>query len=197
MRLLPHLSPLVRGEGPTLRHAIAWTCTWPGRRGARRSHSTAIHRLVTWRSMPDGLCGCGRAGSARGVAAWNFVVAGLLMALCRPFLEGLGSAPTGGACLLPGRRPAGSPGQLPADAAGADSGPAGESGAGWQWRAGGGARFGAAPGGATPWMGLLSARGNQGEDFDAMWRKYRDRFGFVWAQRLREEQFNRSACNAG
>jgi hypothetical protein len=29
-----------------------------------------------------------------------------------------------------------------------------------------------------------------------MWRTFRDRFGFVWAQRLRD-QFNRAAANAG
>jgi hypothetical protein len=48
----------------------------------------------------------------------------------------------------------------------------------------------------APWLGLLAGRSGQAEDFNSLWRRHRDRFGFVWAQRLRE-QFNRSAANAG
>jgi hypothetical protein len=51
---------------------------------------------------------------------------------------------------------------------------------------------------AAPWLGLLgwlwpSAGGSA---FDRVWRCFRDGFGFVWAQRVRE-QFNRAAQNAG
>jgi hypothetical protein len=50
---------------------------------------------------------------------------------------------------------------------------------------------------AVPWLGLVLARrrGSPAE-FDAVWLTFRDRFGFVWAQRLRD-QFNRAAANAG
>jgi hypothetical protein len=50
----------------------------------------------------------------------------------------------------------------------------------------------------TPWLGYwsLHRRTAARVDFDNLWLDFRDRFGFVWAQRLRE-QFNRSAANAG
>jgi hypothetical protein len=50
----------------------------------------------------------------------------------------------------------------------------------------------------TPWVAYLSGRSRQlaASEFDQLWLDFRNRFGFVWAQRLRE-QFNRSAANAG
>jgi len=50
----------------------------------------------------------------------------------------------------------------------------------------------------VPWLAFAALRRAPpvpGE-FDALWLDYRNRFGFVWAQRLRE-QFNRSAAHAG
>jgi hypothetical protein len=49
-----------------------------------------------------------------------------------------------------------------------------------------------------PWVGWIgwAWRAPAGSTFDAVWRDFRDRFGLVWAQRLRE-QFNRAAANAG
>ncbi len=50
----------------------------------------------------------------------------------------------------------------------------------------------------TPWAAyvcLLSSKAALAE-FDSLWLDFRNRFGFVWAQRLRD-QFNRSATNAG
>jgi len=50
----------------------------------------------------------------------------------------------------------------------------------------------------VPWLAfaaLRRARPGVGE-FDTLWLDYRDRFGLVWAQRLRE-QFNRSGAHSG
>ncbi len=50
----------------------------------------------------------------------------------------------------------------------------------------------------TPWVAYGCLRGGHtaGSEFDRLWRDFRNRFGFVWGQRLRD-QFNRSAANAG
>src|SRR5262249_29133988 len=50
----------------------------------------------------------------------------------------------------------------------------------------------------TPWIAYGSLLGNDKarSEFDRLWRDFRNRYGFVWGQRLRE-QFNRSAANAG
>jgi hypothetical protein len=50
----------------------------------------------------------------------------------------------------------------------------------------------------VPWAAwaLLRNRGSALTEFDRLWLAYRDRFGFVWGQRMRE-QFNRAAHHAG
>ena len=50
----------------------------------------------------------------------------------------------------------------------------------------------------VPWVAFwaLYSRPLAASRFDEIWLAYRNRFGLVWAQRLRE-QFNRSAANAG
>jgi hypothetical protein len=52
--------------------------------------------------------------------------------------------------------------------------------------------------GLTPWVALGSwrTRPRPAALFDQVWLDFRDRFGFLWGQRLRE-QFNRAAANAG
>jgi hypothetical protein len=50
----------------------------------------------------------------------------------------------------------------------------------------------------VPWLAhvCLAGRPPAPSAFDELWLDYRDRFGFFWSQRLRE-QFNRSAAHAG
>jgi hypothetical protein len=50
----------------------------------------------------------------------------------------------------------------------------------------------------SPWVGLitLSSLPIPASAFDRTWFDFRDRFGMMWSQRLRE-QFNRAAMNAG
>jgi hypothetical protein len=50
----------------------------------------------------------------------------------------------------------------------------------------------------VPWVayGSIRSREPPAAEFDRLWLDYRDRFGLVWSQRLRE-QFNRSAVHAG
>jgi hypothetical protein len=50
----------------------------------------------------------------------------------------------------------------------------------------------------VPWTGWVAVRGQAppASEFDQIWLGFRDRFGLVWGQRLRE-QFNRSAAHAG
>jgi hypothetical protein len=51
--------------------------------------------------------------------------------------------------------------------------------------------------GLSPWLAAVPALvGKKKGECDWLWRQFRDRFGFLWAQRLRE-QFNASARNAG
>lgn len=49
----------------------------------------------------------------------------------------------------------------------------------------------------SPWAALIMQRlAPSSNEFDRLWLGFRDRFGFLWAQRIRE-QFNNSAASAG
>lgn len=54
------------------------------------------------------------------------------------------------------------------------------------------------PAALAPWAALAGWRWRclPLSEFDSIWLDFRDRFGFLWSQRIRE-QFNRSAANAG
>jgi hypothetical protein len=49
----------------------------------------------------------------------------------------------------------------------------------------------------SPWLALAGWNARRPlSEFDAIWIGFRDRFGLVWGQRVRD-QFNRAAANAG
>ncbi|MSQ96032.1 MAG: hypothetical protein EXR98_15955 [Gemmataceae bacterium] len=50
----------------------------------------------------------------------------------------------------------------------------------------------------VPWLGwgCLRTQPAEGSDFDRLWLRFRDSWGFMWSQRVRE-QFNHAAQNAG
>jgi hypothetical protein len=136
-----------------------------------------------------------------GYKAWNFVVGGLFLALCRPFLAGFGEPRLEPAHLvflalvltvgvgnyLPTR--GGLAALLLAVWCGVEVARLGE----WV----------TVPEGAMPmflalvpwvWHYRLVSM-TAATECDRSWNRFREGFGFLWAQRMRE-QFNRSATNA-
>lgn len=153
-----------------------------------------------------GLCLTSGAGIAvlgarrPGVSAWNFVVAGLLAVLGLPVLNGMGELRlepahelflTGTLFVpilnyLPTRL--GASAVLTAIACGSEM----MRLMGWK-----------VPGwdllllALAPWAAWAAlAMRKPTTELDRLWLAYRDRFGFVWGQRMRE-QFNRAAHHAG
>jgi hypothetical protein len=195
----------------SLLHAVTWAgAAWVAWGG------TILVGVATWASSDTepgsyvALCLTGCAGVAvlgarrPGVGAWNFVLLGLLAVMLLPlaerllakaasvdllrviFLAGtlavvvLNYLPTclaaaalvlGAGCALELLRLAG---QVEVDPL-----------FGWWLLA------------LVPWVGLAGWRLRAANlaEFDAVWLDFRDRFGFLWGQRVRE-QFNRSAANA-
>lgn len=190
---------------PLLWGLLAWAA-WLGVAWSRVLRPDVEERVATYLSLClTGCAGIAVLGARRpGASAWNFVVVGLLAVLLLPILNGLGElhlepaqelflAVTLAVPLLnylPTRVAAG--GVLVA--------------------AGCGAEMVRLLGGASPpllsllllslapwaaWLGLANRRRQPpSSEFDQLWRAYRDRFGFVWGQRMRE-QFNRAAHHAG
>jgi hypothetical protein len=202
--LAPLLAAWWANRRSTLTHALAWaTLAWLAWlwNAATRSVDAAYISLAL-----IGCAGVAVLGARRpGAAAWNTVVVGLFAVLLVPLAQeyisggswldgwiwaafvgvtiavvllnylptrlGIGALALAGACCLQLaqlRRP--------------DSD---------LWRAG---IFLA---GISPWLaGGMALLGKKAGECDRLWRQFRDRFGFLWGQRLRE-QFNSATRNAG
>lgn len=198
----------------TLRHALAWGvsawATWLLAQLALVFGRGDLAQLARY----CGLCLTGCAGVAvlgarrPGVGAWNFVVLGLLVTLLLPVARGLGEVRLDTAFLifLAAALAVGVLNYLPTRlglsavliAAGCgiefllliDTE---QSATAKPWLSLAAALSLA----AGPWAGLWLLGGPYvGDDFETAWLDFRDRFGVVWGQRLRE-QFNRAAENAG
>jgi hypothetical protein len=217
--LLSGLYPMGRAwianRSTSLAHAVGWAvAAWGAWVAALLAElKWPPPEALTLRYLALCLTGCAAVavlGARRpGVLAWNFVVVGLLAVLLLPVAEGLGHprlhlpntiflactlavgllnylptrlAPAvlilGLGCgeafirLFPGENADPGAGQLP---------PIGELLLA-----------------ASPWVALVQfgRRTRAPSEFDRLWLDFRDRFGFVWGQRLRD-QLNRAAANAG
>jgi hypothetical protein len=213
MNVLPALAmftgfyPLARAVAAnrtsTLRHALAW----------------AAAALAAWVAVPldadslavpylalclSGCAGVAVLGARRpGVGAWNFVVGGLLAVLLLPVAAGLGTPRLElahllfqGATLtvvllnyLPTRAGvavplAGAAFALELARLSAVNIPDSVRVTGWLTLA------------AAPWAVMVTLRRAPRGATDRVWLGFRDRYGVLWAQRIRE-QFNRSAASMG
>jgi hypothetical protein len=177
----------------SLVHALAWaTVAWLAWLG------TAICGVAPYPALClTGCAGVAVLGARRpGAAAWHFVVGGLLVVLLRPVWERRSDFQAEGAYVLflaavlavpllnylPTRL---GPGAL-------------MLGCGCALEM---VRPEAAVGillvGLAPWLAWLGVhRRHRSAEFDELWLSYRDRLGYLWASRLRE-QFNAAAANAG
>jgi hypothetical protein len=195
----------------SLRQALLWTLgawmAWTSVAWAHVWQPGHEYLALTYGALClTGCAGVAVLGARRpGVTAWNFVVAGLLAVLLLPILNGLGElrlepaqevflAATLAVPLvnyLPTRLAIGA--LLLAAGCGTEM-----------------ARICAKPsqGGmdslglmllaVSPWAAWAGLwRGREGcTKFDSLWLTYRDRFGFAWSQRMRE-QFNQAIRHAG
>jgi hypothetical protein len=188
----------------TLRPALVWAgCAWAAWVVAGWVEGALWAYLALCLS---GCAGVAVLGARRpGVTAWNFVVAGLLAVLLRPLLEGLGELKLGTAHLLflGGALAVPVLNYLPTRLAPAALGCAIAWGIEIAWLSGADVpevvrMVGRGLLVAAPWLGLalLSWRAAPRNETEAVWLGFRDRFGGLWALRVRE-QFHRAAENAG
>jgi hypothetical protein len=196
----------------TLSHALGWaSAAWLSWLLADlaaafplRATDPTLHYLAL---CLTGCAGVAVLGARRpGVAAWNFVLVGLLAVLLLQIAEGIdrlrespmrelfvaGTFAVGILNYLPTR--------LSLGAFSLAGGCALELFR-LLWPDAGGAAtllWGGFLVALSPWLALGGLRlTNRGADeFDRTWLDFRDRFGFVWGQRMRE-QFNQSASHAG
>jgi hypothetical protein len=191
--------PLMWGFGAWLAWiGVAWLRVW---RPGGEEHLTTYGALCL-----TGCAGIAVFGARRpGAAAWNFVVVGLLAVLGLPIFNGMGELRLEAAqqIFLAGTLLVSVLNYLPTRL-----GPQAvvvAAGCGWEmlrlegW---------IAPT-HLPWLSLfllaltpwaawiaLASRAPRPSETDRLWLAYRDRFGLVWGQRMRE-QFNRAAHHAG
>jgi hypothetical protein len=195
----------------TLRHAIVWAG------GAWTAWCLAACISTAWplagaplsRYFALCLTACAAVavlGARRpGVAAWNFVAAGLLAVLLLPVAIQLGEVRLNAfdAAFLSGALAIGFLNHLPTRLAAAmlPAGVAcaleiglliGVAGMNWAW----GDAAALALLGAAPWLGLAAVHRAlpTDDELNREWLAFRDRFGMVWALSARD-QFNRAAVN--
>jgi hypothetical protein len=205
----------VANRDRSLAHAVLWAlAAWAAWVGALLAGlSWPRPEALTLRYLALCLTGCAAVAvlGARRPAfrAWNFVVVGLLAVLLLPVAEGLGHPRLHwpNMIFLLGTLAVGLLNYLPTRLA-----PAvlifvlgcgieflelipGATGDGFAQQV---LPFGDVLLAVSPWVALAQfGRGSPApSEFDRLWLDFRDRFGFVWGQRLRD-QFNRAAANAG
>jgi hypothetical protein len=190
--------------GQAVLWAVAAWAAWAGTAG-EEARTDAVFPAGRYAALClTGCAGVAVLGARRpGVAAWNFVVAGLLIVLLRPLWEGQGAfrlreahvlflAATLAVPLLNYLPTRLAPAALVL-AGGCAAVLASLAGQAAEWLEQGGMGLAA----LSPWLAWVYARRPPGRsEFDVLWRTYRDRFGFLWGQRMRE-QFNRAAAPAG
>jgi hypothetical protein len=191
----------------SLVHAMAWaTAAWLAWTVTAVMEALDGEHLAS-RSVGLALTGCAGVavlGARRpGAAAWNFVVAGLLVVLLRPLWEGLGEVrlrspheaflaavvAVAGINYVPTRL--GLSAFLVGVGCAVDALPL----LGWQY-SGAFAGSGAGWVGLAAWIGWAALQRSPATPFDRLWLSYRDRCGLLWAYRIRE-QFNSAAAHAG
>ncbi len=211
--LLTGAYPLLRAwlanRQTSLIHALSWAAlAWLAWEGVLLAAAFGSGESAAARYAALCLTGCAGVavlGARRpGVGPWNFVALGLLVVLLLPLAEGFGRlslslprllflAATLAVCFL---------NYLPTRLAPAALLAAAGCGVElWSLAAGrdgpllGAGRLALA---AAPWAAcaMVCGRAPPASEFDRTWRRFRDSFGGLWAERLRE-QFNRAAANAG
>ncbi len=182
--------------------ALAAWLAWVGVAWVRALRPFAEERLAVYGALClTGCAGIAVLGARRpGVSAWNFVVAGLLAVLMLPILNGMGELRLEPAqeiflavtLLVPLLNYL--PTRLGPGAVLAAAGCGGEMIRLLGWHFPNGCLFLLALAPWTAWAALAMRK--PATELDRLWLAYRDRFGLVWGQRMRE-QFNRAAHHAG
>jgi hypothetical protein len=186
---------------PLLWALAAWSA-WVGVACLRALRPGAEERPAVYAALClTGCAGIAVLGARRpGVSAWNFVVAGLLAVLMLPIRNGMGELRMEPAqeiflavtLLVPILNYL--PTRLGLSAVLTAAGCGGEMMRllGWNFPGWGLLLLALAP--WTVWAALAVRK--PPTELDRLWLAYRDRFGFVWGQRM-QEQFNRAAHHAG
>lgn len=207
----PLTQALRANRSTTLRQSLLWALVawsaWIGVAWSRVLRPEAEGTVAAYGALClTGCAGVAVLGARRpGVSAWNFVVVGLLAVLLLPILNGQGALRLEAAqelfliATLVVSLVNYLPTRLALGVVLAAAGCGGEMARlrGWRLPA------------EMPWLSLvllaaapwsawagLARRRSAATAFDRLWLAYRDRFGLVWGQRMRE-QFNRAAHHAG